>query len=171
MISNYHEYHKLVDYMSKLTRKKIGIVLGVYNLQSIFDEKYYDGLHGGILESFSKLFAQNVKLYVYPFFLKELNAFYCCKNFRLSEKLHHLFQFLLSNDKIQDITTNDMTISHIISDNVLAMIKSGQDGWEKMVPKSVEEKIKDNCFFGYPCEPERKAEMSKKVQEISHWGN
>jgi len=171
MISNYHEYHNLVDYMSKLTRRKIGIVLGVYNLQSIFDEKYYDNLHGGILESFSKLFAQNVKLYVYPFFLKELNTFYCCKNFRLSEKLHHLFQFLLFNDKIQDITTNDMNISHIISDNVLAMIKSGQEGWEKMVPKSVEEKIKDNCFFGYPCEPERKAEISKKVQEISHWSN
>lgn len=171
MISNYHEYHNLVDYMSKQTRKKIGIVLGIYNLQSIFDEKYYTNLRGGILESFSKLFAQNVKLYVYPFFLKELNTFYCCKNFRLSEKLHHLFQFLLFNDKIQDITTNDVNISHIISDNVLAMIKSGQDGWEKMVPKIVEEKIKDNCLFGYPCEPARKAEIDKQIQQISHWGD
>jgi hypothetical protein len=171
MISNYQEYHKLVDYMSKLTKRKIGIVLGIYNLQSIFDEKYYTSLHGGILESFSKLFAENVKLYVYPFYLKDLNTFYCCKNFRLSEKLHHLFQFLLFNDKIQDITTNDVMISHIISDNVLAMIKSGQDGWERMVPRMVEDKIKDNCLFGYPCEPARKVEIEKRVQEISHWGN
>jgi hypothetical protein len=171
LISNYQEYHKLVDYMSKLTRRKIGIVVGIYNLQSIFDEKYYSSLHGGILESFRKLFAQNVKLYVYPFYLKDLNTFYCCKNFRLSEKLHHLFQFLLFNDKIQDITTNDVTISHIISDNVLAMIKSGQEGWERMVPQMVEDKIKDNCLFGYPCEPERKMQIDKKVQEISHWSN
>jgi hypothetical protein len=30
-------------------------------------------------------------------------------------------------------------------------VKSGEDGWEKLVPESVAEIIKDRCLFGFPC--------------------
>jgi hypothetical protein len=39
---------------------------------------------------------------------------------------------------------------NIISDNVLAMIKKGEDGWEKFVPHKVEEAIKQQGLFDYP---------------------
>ena len=40
MVSNYFEYYRLVDYLSKITKgKKIGLVLGIYALQKIFEEK------------------------------------------------------------------------------------------------------------------------------------
>jgi hypothetical protein len=32
------------------------------------------------------------------------------------------------------------------------MIKSGEPGWEAMVPEKVAEIIKENCLFEYPCE-------------------
>lgn len=41
---------------------------------------------------------------------------------------------------------------HIISDNVLAMIKKGDDGWEKFVPRKVQEAIKDHNLFDYHAE-------------------
>ncbi|MDZ7645712.1 MAG: hypothetical protein U5K54_00240 [Cytophagales bacterium] len=63
LISNYFEYYRLVEYLSKITKgKKIGLVLGIYALQKIFEEKTYENLRGGILESFASLFGNNVKI-------------------------------------------------------------------------------------------------------------
>ena len=42
------------------------MALGINNLVEIFNEKYYENLEGGILESFGRLFRNAVKLYVYP---------------------------------------------------------------------------------------------------------
>jgi hypothetical protein len=147
LISNYQAYHKLVGYLTKLTRRKIGIILGIYNLQSIFDEKYHE--EGGILQSFSTLFKNNVKLFVYPFKLQDTGEFYTCKNFQLPEHLRYLFMHLVANDRIEDIHGFHEEILHIISDNVLAMIKTNQAGWEQMVPDEVAQKIKANHLFGY----------------------
>ena len=44
----------------------IGVVMGINNLLEIFNEKYYENLDGGILESFGRMFKNSVKLYVYP---------------------------------------------------------------------------------------------------------
>jgi hypothetical protein len=40
--------------------------VGIPTLHAIFEEKYYTHLEGGILESFGKLFRNNVKLYIHP---------------------------------------------------------------------------------------------------------
>ena len=166
MISNYQEYYKLVEYLSQMTRgKKIGIILGIYNLQRVFDEKYYKDLRGGVLEAFGTLFGNNVKLYVYPALKPDGEGTYTLDNFELPEKQKSLFQFLLQNDKLEDIKGANMENLHIISDNVLAMIKSGEDGWEDKMPRQVVTAIKDNCLFGYPCppvKPDNKKELSEK---------
>jgi hypothetical protein len=44
----------------------IGVAMGINNLLEIFNEKYYENLEGGILESFGRLFRNSVKLYIYP---------------------------------------------------------------------------------------------------------
>jgi hypothetical protein len=64
LISNYQEYHRLVEHLSNCTKLKIGIVMGMPNLATIFNEEYYKHLKGGILESFAQLFSRNVKLYI-----------------------------------------------------------------------------------------------------------
>src|SRR5688572_11845175 len=72
LISNYFEYYRLVDYLSKITKgKKIGIIMGVNALQKVFDEKTYVNIRGGILECFASLFGTNVKLYIYPALQKD----------------------------------------------------------------------------------------------------
>jgi hypothetical protein len=150
MISNYQEYYRLVTYYSQFTKEKIGIVLGVYALELIFDEKYYEKLSGGILESFSQLFSRNIKLYVYPANLRENPAeLYTCRNFELPDHLIDLYQYLLANDKIENIRDFDRNSLHILSDNVLKMIKNGEQGWEAMVPDGVTKAIKEKNLFGY----------------------
>jgi hypothetical protein len=67
MISNYLKHYKMVEYLSAISRGNlIGVILGVYNLNTIFDERYYDNLPGGLLEAFGRGFGHNVKLFVYP---------------------------------------------------------------------------------------------------------
>jgi hypothetical protein len=150
MISDYQEYYRLVTYFSEFTKAKIGIVLGVYALQMIFDEKYYERLQGGILESFSTLFSRNVKLYVYPAHQKDNpEEIYSCRNFELPEHLIDLYQYLLANDKIENIRDFDPNILHIISDQVLQKIKDNDSSWETLVPGGVANTIKERELFGY----------------------
>src|ERR1700732_2776314 len=66
LISNYREFFRLTSYFRRYTKEMIGVAMGINNLLEIFNEKYYDHLEGGILESFGRLFRNAVKLYIYP---------------------------------------------------------------------------------------------------------
>ena len=150
MISNYREYFHLVSYLSELTRLKIGLLLGIPSLQDIFDETHYTYLRGGILESFATLFSRKVKLMIYPT-LRADGSIYTCANFEVPDNLKPLYQYLVINDKIEDI--RDYNVEHMrwTTDQVLAMVKSGEPGWEDHVPAGVADIIKDKCLFGFPC--------------------
>jgi len=153
LVSNYFEYYRLVDYLSKITKgKKIGLVLGIYALQKIFEEKTYENLRGGILESFASLFGTSVKLYIYPSFRYGSNELFTLADFEneLPENLQLLFKYLKATNKLEDIKNANLSHLNIISDNVLAMIRNGQGGWEKFVPAKVSEAIKENGLFDYP---------------------
>ncbi len=153
LISNYFEYYRLVDYLSKITRgKKIGIIMGIYALQKVFDEKTYENTRGGILECFASLFGSNVKLYIYPALRMESQELFTLKDFEqeLPPNLQNLFRYLMDNNKLEDVNDADTRKLHIISDNVLAMIRKGETGWEKFVPHKVEEAIKEFGLFDYP---------------------
>src|SRR5687768_17728280 len=66
LISNYSEFYRLVSYFRRYTKEMIGVAMGINNLLEIFNEKYYENLEGGILESMGRMFRHAVKLYVYP---------------------------------------------------------------------------------------------------------
>jgi hypothetical protein len=152
LVSNYFEYYRLVDYLSKTTKgHKNGLVMGIYALQKVFDEKTYENLRGGILECFASLFGSNSKLYIYPALRKD-NTLFTLKDFEaeLPDKLKALFRYLMDNNKLEDIDDANISNLHIISDNVLAMIRKGEVGWEKFVPHKVEEAIKEHGLFDYP---------------------
>ncbi|MFM7429495.1 MAG: TonB-dependent receptor [Flammeovirgaceae bacterium] len=152
LVSNYFEYYRLVDYLSKITKgKKTGIVMGIYALQKVFDERTYENIRGGILECFASLFGTNVKLYIYPALRKD-GSLFTLKDFEkeLPANLKSLFRYVMENNKLEDIHDANVANLNIISDNVLAMIKRGEDGWEKYVPHKVEEAIKEQGLFDYP---------------------
>lgn len=152
MISNYQEHYKLASYLSQFTRKrKLAIILGFNNLVRIFDESYYHNLEGGILESFSRLFGSNVQLYVYPTLDKDGHV-KTIKDFEPELHLEHLFKYLVANDKINNLGNAKTSHLHIISDNILEMIRNNEEGWEKNVPPRVARLIKEQHMFDYPYE-------------------
>lgn len=159
LVSNYHEYFRLSSYFSQFTKKKMGIILSVYNLEEIFDAQNYQYLQGGILEALGIIFSRPVRLYVYPATSlggREGNIL-DCHNFRLEKSLHHLFDYFYENGLIQDLVNFDPTALPIYSRTVLEMIQKGEPGWEQFVPPIVAKKVKEFCLFGHPCPPQQKA--------------
>jgi hypothetical protein len=152
MISDFYEYYKLVAYLSTITKLKLGVVLGYPNLEYIFEEKHYINLPGGILESFATLFSRNVKLYIYPT-LRD-GAIETCHSLQLPPHLIDLFEYLLANNKIEDIPDYNKKNLNIQTDKVLELIKADAPGWEEYVPEEVATMIKSRCLFGYPCQTE-----------------
>ena len=149
LISNFHEYYKLVAYLSKITKLKMGVVLGYPNLEYIFAEQHYQDLPGGILESFATLFSRKVKLFIYPT-LRD-GVIMNCLRFYPPPHLIDLYRYLIANNKLEDIRNYNENNLHVQTDIVLQLIKQGVEGWEQYVPPEVAAMIKDRCLFGYPC--------------------
>ncbi len=149
MISDYPEYYRLATYLSRYTKRRIGITMGAHSLVELFDEKYYSDLKGGILEGFGRLFKNNVKLYIYPYKDAATQTLYTVDNLKVAAQQKHLYQYLKQNDEIEQIREFNEDYLDIFSPDVLRMIMDNQAGWEQLVPKVVAEKIKTQQLFGY----------------------
>ena len=155
MISNFQEYYKLVEYFSRYTKMRMGLAMGVNNLVDIFDEKYYRHLSGGILEAFGKLFFKDLKVYLYPMKDAETGEYTNSENLKVHPRMKELYKFFKYNGKVVDITDYNPDNMEIFSREVLAMIETGEEGWEQMLPPGVSEIIKDKQLFNYKTTPEK----------------
>jgi hypothetical protein len=66
MVSSHYRYFRLSEYFSKHARRRIGFILSVDNVLTIFDDRYYEGMDGGILDAMARLMSSDTKLLVYP---------------------------------------------------------------------------------------------------------
>ncbi|MCK9398685.1 MAG: hypothetical protein M0Q51_01655 [Bacteroidales bacterium] len=156
MVSNFKEYYKLVQYFSQFKIIKLRIIIGIPTLMNFFEKKYYTHLRGGVLEAMGKFFIENMKLYVYPTISSVTiddptkgEDLITSKNLLLADDIHDLYQFLVKNRMIIDITNAKKEWLWINSQIVIKMIKDKIPGWEEMVPKYIEKAIKKKKLFGY----------------------
>ena len=149
MVSNYLKHYKMIEYLSGITKgSKIGVLMGIYTLQTIFDEKYYDTLNGGLLEAFGRGFGHNVKMYVYPA-IGENGSIYSLDEFEADPHLAGLLDYMKKTNKIAAFEKFDENLLHILSDDVLVKIRTGVQDWENDVPERVMKAIKFYRLFGY----------------------
>jgi len=149
MISNFKEYYKLVFYLSQFKTKNLRIVIGMHTFLNVIDEKYYSHLKGGIIEAFGRLFVNNMKMYVYPSIDESTNQLINLRNISVPDEIKYLFLHLLENEKILDIKNVKKEFITTYPHIVLNKIKNKEAGWEKMVPKYIEDAIKSKKLFGY----------------------
>jgi len=152
LVSNYQRYYKLLDYFSRFTKKRMGIIMGVPNLKQIFEEKYYRHLNGGILEAFGRMFNRDLKIYLYPYQKQKEGEITNSKNINIHPRFRSLYDYLIFNQRIIDIEY-DPKVLNIFSPVVLRMIKNGISGWEDMVPAYVDNVIKKKKLFGSKQKP------------------
>ena len=149
LISNFGEYHRLAAYFFRYTRKMIGVVMGVPTLKEIFDEKYYADLSGGILESFGRMFKNDLKLYVYPMQEGKTGALITAANLRVAPNLRHLHAYLVENRYIESLRDYDEKVLPIFSREALQKLRAGDGSWEAMVPPQVADMIRQRKLFGW----------------------
>ena len=149
LISKFGEYYRLAGYLSRYTNRMIGLVMGVPSLIEILDEKYYLNLEGGILEALGRMFKHGLKLYVYPMIDETTAAILSATQVHVAPNLRALFQYLIDNRYIEEITDYRKDFLCIYPATVLAKLKAGDKSWEEMVPPEVAQIIKEREFFGY----------------------
>ena len=118
-------------------------------MQDLFDEKYYLQLEGGILESFGRLFKNDLKIYCYPLMDQATGELMTCQNLKIAPELQKLYGYLMDRGGINSIDNYDADCLKVFSREVLKKIKDGDSEWEEMVPATVASVIKNKNYFGY----------------------
>ncbi len=148
LISDYFEYHRLATYLGRHTREKIGIVMGAGSLRELFEEQFYADLDGGILESFGRLFKNDLKLFIYPL-LETSGELTTVQTLQVAPGLRKLYEYLVDRGCIEQLENFHREYLSILSREILKRIKACDPSWEQMVPGGVADVIKRNAFFEY----------------------
>ena len=157
MISNYAEYFRLSEFFNLHTQSKIGMIMGVGHLKLIFDEKFYGKVPGGMMSALGLLFGRNVTGLVFPSYSMDLHrpseqknpsgTLLTTRSFEVEKSAAHLFQHLLANQSLVDITDVKKDSLQINSDKILDDILNGRSGWENQVPPTVAKLIQEKGLF------------------------
>ena len=107
LITDYFDYYRLAAYLGERTSERIGIVMGVPSLIDLFDERNHAGLHGWILESFGRLFKNDLKLYVYPVQPTPDDELKTVDNLKVRPELQPLYDYLAGRGSSFSLTTTD----------------------------------------------------------------
>ena len=149
LVSNFRRYHRLASYLSRYTKRPIGLAMGASKLVEIFDPNYYNETEGGLLGGLGQLFKNPGRLYIYPILNFKTGKNLTAENFPIDPKLKHLYEHLRENRFIQDIPNFNPDFLRIRSGDLLEKIKSGDASWEKQVPPVIVEVIKGKRLFGW----------------------
>ncbi len=149
LISDFFEYYRLAAYLAWRTKERVGIVMGAASLIELFEEKYYTQLPGGILESFGRLFKNELTVFVYPLRPHENAELTTVETLQVAPELRKLYGYLTERRSFVQLDNFKPEYLPIFSRDVLKRIAAGDNAWETMVPKEVAELIKKRGFFGY----------------------
>ena len=149
LISDYFEYSRLAAYLSGRTRERIGIVMGVPSLLDLFDERNHTHLQGGILESFGRLFKNDLRLFVYPMQDTGTGDVVTVETMTVEQELQPLFDYLRRRGSFVELDNYRPEHLPIMSRDVLRRIAEGDDAWRAMVPEAVADLIVKRSFFGH----------------------
>ena len=149
LVSNFRRFHRLASYLSRYTKRPLGIALGASNLKEIFDESFYNESEGGLLGGLGQLFKNPARLYIYPHLELDSGKLVTTENYAVAPHLKHLYEHLLENRYIQGIRKFDPQLVRIRRRDVLSAMQTGDTSWETMVPAKIVEVIKKGRLFGY----------------------
>lgn len=147
LLSDYVRYFSLRSWFRRHTMEPISILMKANDVGHLFDEEYYDGLEGRVLEGLGKLFADNTSVIVYP--NKNDGKLQTLEDIKVPERLELIAKQLIINKKLVDIEGHDESLIDISARKVMESIQAGGSDWESHLDEAVTEKIKSARLFGY----------------------
>ena len=149
LVSNFRRLHRVAAYLSRYTKRPLGIAIGAAKLKEIFDEAFYNEGEGGLLGGLGQLFKNPARLYVYPHLDLKSGALITAEDYQVAPNLKHLYAHLLENRFVQGVRNFNLDLARIRRHEVLARIQSGEDTWEQLVPPPIVDVIKSKRLLGY----------------------
>jgi hypothetical protein len=101
------------------------------------------------LESFGRLFKNDLKLYIYPLQDALTGTVSTVETAQVSADLQKLYGYLHDRGSFVALDNFKAEYLPIFSRDVLRRIADHDESWETMVPASVCDLIKKRGFFGY----------------------
>ncbi len=147
LISDYLRFFRLRSWIRRYTPNRIGIVLSVLDFNYLFDNEYYDGLEGGILEAMGKLFSDNTNVYVYPTIRD--GKVVTLDNVNVDDDLRFLLKHLVHNHAMVSADIVDGANLQISARELVKEIPSGRGDWEQKLPPETAKSIVQRKLFGY----------------------
>lgn len=152
IISQYQDSFELMDYLALFTKEHIHLVYPSKKLIDIFDKGQFKSF-----DSFSRIFSDSTRMYLYPTpksLVEPINIkntkdpYLTVENFKSSDKKQLLFEYLVSENYLEDIKEHHCDPSLLISDAQLqAMVRSGDTSWKKYVPHVVANYIEKEKLY------------------------
>ena len=139
LVSDYFRFFRLRSWLRRYNQNPLGIVFSVLDFDGLFDERYYEGLEGGLLEGMGKLFSDNTYIYIYPSLIE--GKLVTLENVTVKPEQKYLLKHLMENGKMVAVKKFEEKNLHISSNATLRMIQTGDDTWEKCVPKDIKKLI------------------------------
>ena len=152
MISDYVRFFRLRAYLRRYTQKQIGIVLSVRDFDYLFNLKFYEGLEGGILEAFGKLFPDKTSVYVYPSRRADEAELTTLASVSVPPGLQHLLAHLVENKLLIPLEEYDESLLQIDMAEVLSDLHRGRGRWEECVPDIIAQQIIERRLLGFASE-------------------
>lgn len=137
LVSKFAEFHRVSGYLARHTTAPIGIVLGLPLFEELFNEKWSASLPGGLLESFGRLFRNQVRLYVYPSGDVETGKVRTLLHARVTALQRHLLAHLLQTKAVRPIDQSLEDAVFFNSADIRRMILEGDPKWRSLVPDAV----------------------------------
>jgi len=135
LVSNCPEFHRISAYLSRSTREDIGIVLSIGLLNELFKPKWSENLAGGLLESFGRLFKNQVSLYVYPWRNRATGEVVSADSFRPPEEEELLYRYFLRSRRIRSVPYRDLELLDFTGRDIQRLIRKGDEAWKDYVPE------------------------------------
>ncbi|MEM9255250.1 MAG: TonB-dependent receptor [Pseudomonadota bacterium] len=148
LISDYVRFFRLRSWLRHFTQNPICICISVLDFDTVFDDQYYAGLEGGILEAIGKLFPDNTHVFVYP--SRQAGELITLENVSVPESQIHLLKYLLANNKMIPVRHYVAENLHISAREIARQIPLGRGPWEDCVPEQVAKLIRERHLFDYP---------------------
>jgi len=137
LISKYARFFRVSEFITRHTRKPVGIVLGVPLFEELFQEKWYEEIPGGLLESFGRMLRNGLRLYVYPMAHTGCDIIATARTARVPTEQRKLLEYLLEIKQVREIAEGDSELMNISSYEVREMWRHGDPRWQSLVPPEV----------------------------------
>jgi hypothetical protein len=146
LVSSDTPYFRLTGYFRRYTHEMIAFTMGARALLALFNEAAYEGLDGGILEAFGRMFKTSVRLYVYPRVRAPggpASDLVDANNFTVSGPLQHLYDYLRASGFIRPLAEFDPALLGIYARDARRSLRAGDQAWESMVPEAAARVIRE----------------------------